>query len=106
MAAFFLTAFFCVHVPVLLAERTGRLESLLIGAGVSVMVMMAEAAAWWGLDNLVIPLFSYMLLKAMLGRDAVVLASDIAFFLTFALFMRLWRGRAPLADTFAEMIGE
>jgi phytol kinase len=98
VAAFFLTAFFCVHVPVLLAERTGRLESLLIGAGVSVMVMMAEAAAWWGLDNLVIPLFSYMLLKAMLGRDALVLASDIAFFLTFALFMRLWRGKAPLAD--------
>ncbi len=62
------------------------------------MVMMAEAAAWWGLDNLVIPLFSYMLLKAMLGRDAVVLAADIAFFLTFALFMRLWRGKAPLAD--------
>jgi phytol kinase len=97
-AAFFLTAFFCVHVPVLLAERTGRLESLLIGAGVSVMVMMAEAAAWWGLDNLVIPLFSYMLLKTMLGRDALTLASDIGFFLTFALFMRLWRGKAPLAD--------
>lgn len=96
--AFFLTAFFCVHVPVLLAERTGRIESLLIGAGVSVMVMMAEAAAWWGLDNLVIPLFSYMLLKAMLGRDAVTLASDIGFFLAFALFMRLWRGKAPLAD--------
>ena len=98
VASFFLTAFFCVHVPVLLAERTGRLESLLIAAGVSVMVMMAEAAAWWGLDNLIIPLFSYMLLKSMLGRDAAVLASDIAFFLALALFMRLWRRHTPLAD--------
>jgi phytol kinase len=98
VAAFFLTAFFCIHVPVLLAERTGRLESLLVAAGVSVMVMMAEAAAWWGLDNLIIPLFSYMLLKSMLGRDAAVLAADIAFFLALALFMRMWRRRTPLAD--------
>lgn len=98
VVAFFLTAFFCIHVPVLLAARTGRLESLLVSAGVAVMVMMAEAAAWWGLDNLVIPLFSYMLLKSMLARDAAVLASDIAFFLTLALFMRLWRTRTPLTD--------
>ena len=55
-AAFFLTAFFCVHVPVLLSGATGRLESLLVAAGVGLIVMMAEAAAWWGLDNLVIPL--------------------------------------------------
>jgi phytol kinase len=34
----------------------------------------------------------------MLGRDAAVLASDIGFFLAFALFMRLWRARTPLPD--------
>jgi len=98
VAAFFLTAFFCIHVPVLLADRTGRLESLLVACDVALIVMMAEAVAWRGLDNLIIPLFSYMLLKTALGQDAAQLASDIAFFLTLALFMRFWRQHTPLAD--------
>jgi len=77
--AFMLTAFFCVHVPVLLSGQTDRLESLLIGVGVSIMVMMAEAAAWWGLDNFIIPIWSYMLLKSMVRMDAVQIASHLAF---------------------------
>lgn len=98
IAAFFLTAFICVHVSVLLSERTGRLESLLVACNLALIVMMAEAAAWRGLDNLVIPLFSYMLLKTTLDDDATALASNIAFFLALALFMRFWRGHTPLAD--------
>jgi len=97
-AAFMLTAFFCVHVPVLLSEQTGRLESLLIAVGVSVMVMMAEAAAWWGLDNIIIPLWSYMLLKSMLRMDAVTIASHLAFLLMLALFMRFYRNHTSLGD--------
>jgi len=68
--AFFLTAFFCVHVPVLLWGGTTRLESLMIGVDLSILVMMAEAAAWWGLDNLIIPVWGYMLLKSLLQMDA------------------------------------
>ena len=98
IAAFFLTAFICVHVSVLLSERTGRLESLLVACNLALIVMMAEAAAWRGLDNLIIPLFSYMLLKTTLDDDATALASNIAFFLALALFMRFWRGHTPLAD--------
>lgn len=98
VAAFFLTAFICVHVPVLLSGRTGRLESLLVACDVALIVMMAEAVAWRGLDNLVIPLFSYMLLKTTLEDDAASLSSDIAFFLALALFMRFWRRHTPLAD--------
>jgi phytol kinase len=98
IAAFFLIAFFCIHVPVLLSDRTGRLESLLVACDIALIVMMAEAVAWRGLDNLIVPLFSYMLLKTGLGNDAAQLASDIAFFLTLALFMRFWRQHTPLAD--------
>ena len=97
-AAFLLTAYFCVHVPVLLWGNTGRLESLMIAADVSVMVMMAEAAAWWGLDNLIIPVWGYMLLKSLLAMDAIQLAVHLAFLLTLTLFMRLWRNRTTLGD--------
>lgn len=97
-AAFFLAAFFCVHVPVLLLTDTPRLESLLIAVNLALMVMMAEAAAWWGLDNLIIPLFSFALLKMFLPIEAMQLAEHLAFLLTLSLFIRVWRNRTTLAD--------
>jgi phytol kinase len=96
--AFFFAAFFCVHVPVLLWGGSGRLESLLISVNLSVMVMLAEAAAWWGLDNLVIPLWGYMLLKSQIRMDAVGLSLDLAFVLGLGLIVWLWRDRTTLAD--------
>lgn len=96
--AFFFTAFFCVHVPVLLWGGTGRLESLLIAVNLSIMVMMAESAAWWGLDNLIVPLWGYLLLKSQISMDTAGLASDLAFVLSLGLIMWFWRNRTTLAD--------
>ena len=96
--AFFLTAFFCVHVPVLLWGGTGRAESLLIAVNLSIMVMLAEAAAWWGLDNLIIPLWGYLLLKSQIHMDTAALTSDLVFVLTLGTIMGLWRNRTTLAD--------
>jgi phytol kinase len=97
-AAFFLTAFFCVHVPVLLWGGTGRVESLLIAVNLSVMVMLAESAAWWGLDNLIVPLWGYMLLKSQIRMDAGELSTDLGFVLSLGFIMGLWRKRTTLAD--------
>ncbi len=97
-AAFFLAAFFCVHVPVLLFTDTPRPESLLIGINIGLMVMMAEAAAWWGLDNLIIPLFSYVLLKSFLHLDAAELLQHLSFLVALSLFIRYWRKHTTLAD--------
>jgi phytol kinase len=96
--AFFLTAFFCVHVPVLLWGDTGRAESLMIAVNLSIMVMLAEAAAWWGLDNLIIPLWGYLLLKSQIDMDTTALTSDLVFVLTLGMIMGLWRNRTTLAD--------
>jgi phytol kinase len=96
--AFFFTAFFCVHVPVLLWGGAGRLESLLISVNLSVMTMLAEAASWLGLDNLIIPLWGYMLLKSQIRMDAVGLSSDLAFVLGLGLIVWLWRDRTTLTD--------
>lgn len=97
-ATFFLAAFFCVHVPVLLLTQVPRLESLLIAVNLALMVMMAEAAAWWGLDNLIIPLLSFALLKMFLPLGASQLADHLAFLLSLSLFIRAWRHRTTLAD--------
>jgi phytol kinase len=96
--AFFLTAFFCVHVPVLLWGGTARLESLLIGVDLSILTMMAEAAAWWGLDNLIIPIWGYMLLKSLLPMDATQLAAHLTFVVSLGLVLRFWRNRTTLGD--------
>jgi phytol kinase len=97
-ATFFLAAFFCVHVPVLLFTEIPRLECLLIAVNLALMVMMAEAAAWWGLDNLIIPAVSFMLLKEFLPMQALQLAEHLAFLLSLSLFILVWRPRTTLAD--------
>lgn len=65
-AAFFLVAFSCTLLPLLLFSAMGRVESVLIAALVGLLVMLAEAVAWEGLDNLFIPLFSCFLLAGLL----------------------------------------
>lgn len=64
--AFFIVAFFSAHVPLLLFTNTGRAESLLIAIVLGLLVTIVEAVARQGLDNLVIPLASFLLLKAFL----------------------------------------
>ena len=96
--SFFIGAFFCVHIPLLLWSDTPRLESLLIALNVSVMVMMAEAAAWWGLDNLIIPLTCYLLLSQFLGMAAPELTVHLAVLLTLSLIILSWRKHTTLAD--------
>lgn len=96
--AFLLVAFLSVHIPVLLVEGTGRAESLLIAFTLALMVTLAEAVTWWGLDNLVIPLFAYGLLKTFLGMDLERLALHLGFLLGLAVFVRLWRDRSTLAN--------
>ena len=97
-SAFFLAAFLCVHVPVLLWSGAGREESLLIALSVALLVTMAEASAWWGLDNLIIPLFSYGLLRVFLRMTTAELIVHLTFLLGLALFVRGWRRRTTLAD--------
>jgi phytol kinase len=60
--AFFLSALLCVHVPLLLIGDLGRPETLLIALLLALLATMFEAIAWAGLDNLVLPLVSHLLL--------------------------------------------
>ena len=67
--AFFTVAFLSVHIPLLLFSDVGRTESLLIALIMGILVMLFEAIAWRGLDNLFIPLGSFILLKTYLPMD-------------------------------------
>ena len=96
--AFFLIAFFAAHVPLLMYTPVGRTESLLIGLTFGFLVMLLEAVAWRGLDNLFIPVGGFFLLRSYLPLPAralsVVLAVTIAMFSVVVLLRR----RRTLSD--------
>lgn len=75
--AFFMVAFLATHIPLLLFTRTPRIDSLLIGATFGVLVMLLEAVAWRGLDNLFIPIGGYLVLSSSLGLDTASLAENL-----------------------------
>jgi phytol kinase len=94
--AFFASAFFCAHVPLLLLTNVGRPETLLIAALLAWMATMFEAIAWRGLDNLALPLVSYLLLAAYLDMTVPRLLLRVAVTVFLMTFLVLYRRRTTL----------
>lgn len=95
--AFFVVAFFCVHIPLLLFTDIGRLESLLLAAILAFIVMLSEAVSWNGLDNLVIPVISFVLLRWLIAETALELALHLVVIAGLAALVRVWRKHTTLA---------
>jgi len=94
--AFFLTAFLCTHVTLLLATEVGRVETLLIGIETGFLVMLVELVAWKGLDNLFIPLFSFAVLYNIQYLGTLELTNRLAVLVLLSVFFFLWRRRTTL----------
>jgi phytol kinase len=107
-AGFFLVAFFCVHIPLLLGTETGRLETLLIATIVGLLVTSLEAIAWRGLDNLFVPLGGYALLTSHLAMDADALLLRLVVIAVLLSIPFLWYRRSTLngsASFMAALVG-
>ncbi len=65
--AFFVTTFFSVNVALVVFSDAGRIETLLISLNIGIIVMLLEAIAWRGLDNIFIPLGVFILLHIYLA---------------------------------------
>lgn len=89
--AFFLVAFLSIHVPVLLMTTTGRAESLFIGLGLALVIMLMEAISWRGLDNLFVPLTTFVLLKIYLTLSAWALLERFIVIIVLVAAMLWWR---------------
>lgn len=77
--AFFIVAFFCVHVPLLLAGTTGRAETLLISLVIALLAAMLETVSMYGLDNLLVPFGVLFMLERFsdLGVSSLLLRLGI-----------------------------
>lgn len=96
---FFTIAFFSVHIPLLLLSDTGRIETLLIALILGLLVMLLEAIAWRGLDNLFIPLGSYLLLRSHLEMDVPALVARLVITIALVGLTLGWRRRTTLTDS-------
>jgi len=67
--AFFCAAFFSVNVALVVFSDAGRIETLLISLDIALVVMLLEAIAWRGLDNIFIPLGVFILLRLYLAMS-------------------------------------
>jgi phytol kinase len=76
--AFFMCSFFCVHIPLLLYTDLGRTETLLIALLMAFLAMMFEAVAWNGLDNLLLPVVSCLLLHVYWELSTADLVTRLA----------------------------
>lgn len=99
--AFFLIAFLSTHVPLLLFTNIGRAESLLIGLALGFLIMLMEAVAWRGLDNLFIPLGSFFVLDVCRQLPAPDLMLRVLMMAALTAFTLVWSRRTTLSDSAA-----
>jgi phytol kinase len=65
--AFFVVAFLCIHIPLLLCSDSGQDKAVLIALILGFLLTIVEALAGWrGLDNLVIPVAGLIFLRVMI----------------------------------------
>ena len=92
-SAFFMTAFLITQTALLLFTEIGRVETLLIALTAGLSLTLLEAVAGNGLDNLLIPLAAFLLLKTCLDMDAPELAACFGVSLVLTVFMLFWLRR-------------
>ena len=97
-AAFVVVAFFCIHVPLLIGSGVGRSESLLIAATLSLLLMLVESSAPRGLDNLLLPVGSYFILRAYLSLDSEALILRLLVTIGLIVLVMVSRRRAAVDD--------
>jgi phytol kinase len=97
--AFFITAFLCVHIPLLLQGKIGPIECILISIMVAFIVMLLEAFSWRGLDNIFIPITTLFLLFRYEKLDAHILTIKLMVLLALLLFVYLLRKKSSLDDS-------
>jgi phytol kinase len=94
--AFFVTTFMSVLLTLLLATDATHTESILTALLMALLATLVEAVSWSGLDNLLIPLFGFLLLRTYLAMDWLALLTNLGVVLLLIAVVAAWRRRARL----------
>jgi phytol kinase len=101
--AFFVVTFIATCVPMFLWSTAGLYNILAISLSVGFIVMLLEAIALHGRDNLYLPLGTYALLKSYIFMDWTDISVRLAAGVALLIFVFLYRKRSNLDD--AALIG-
>jgi phytol kinase len=93
-----LVAAVCVAAPLLALGDSSAPHALALAFSVSLLVTLAEAVAWRGLDNLLIPLVTFGALRTLdpLGTAALVVPCALTLLVAGAAYA--WRRQPAVAD--------
>ena len=94
--AFFCVAFFSVNVALVVFSDAGRIETLLISLNIALIVMLLEAIAWRGLDNIFIPLGVFILLRLYLAMSLGQLWNRFQVGMALVIFVTLYARKTTL----------
>jgi phytol kinase len=94
--AFFCAAFFSVNVVLVVYSNVGRVETLLISLDIGVIVMLLEAIAWRGLDNIFIPLGVFILLRLYLAMPVDQLWNRFRVAVVLVIFVTAYARKTTL----------
>lgn len=100
---FFTVTFLCIHIPLLLLSDIGRAESLLLAVLIGIVMMVIEAVAWKGLDNLFIPICVCVLLNIYTEYSAGQLLFRVGLLISVITGFFILRNRLNLDD--ASLLG-
>jgi phytol kinase len=95
-AAFFGVTFLSVLLVLLFFTNVGRVDIVLIALMLGLLVMMLEAIAWLGLDNLFIPLGVFLLLETYLTMTTFALTLNLIVIMALLALMLVARKRSDL----------
>jgi phytol kinase len=93
---FFMVAFLITHILILLTTDVGRAETLLIAFLLAWLAMMFEAVAWAGLDNLLLPVVAFLLLRSYFHMSVQSLAILLGITTALTLLVVVYRRRTTL----------
>ena len=97
--SFFLVAFFCAYIPMLLFTDLDSAEILLIAFLLAFLLMIVEAAVGWkGLDNLLIPLVGFLVLKVTIDCTLAELIGQAVITLGLAILLFSLRFRTQFTS--------
>lgn len=94
--AFFLAAFLGSFIPLMCFASLPLVNVVLIGLILGVLGTLFEAVAWRGLDNLFVPLGTYVVLKSHLAVATPELLLRFIVLCAILVFTILWRKRTTL----------
>jgi phytol kinase len=82
---FFVVAFLCIHITILLLTDLDRAEGITVSVTLAYIATLIEGASWEGLDNLFLPIALYLLLDGFLRMNAADVAPNVGLLSVFAL---------------------